>query len=127
MGNLIFTGWRGLYEPQLGGSTPSGAISTRGTTVFIPGLLKVSLYGRIFDLGMGSYLLRMAMALRTAGRGFHTMRGGIDPDDHRSRPRFVGVVDVWKDFRSGDGTITRALGAGSTNPRLGFLHRAGRY
>ena len=26
--------------------------------------------------------------------GFHTVRGGIDPEDHRSRPLFVGVVGV---------------------------------
>ena len=31
--------------------------------------------------------------LRTPGWGFHT-----DPGDRRIRPRFVGVVDVWKDF-----------------------------
>ena len=46
------------------------------------------------------------------GWGFHTVRGGIDPEDHRSRPRFVGVLDVWKDFRLGDGTISRPGGAG---------------
>ena len=27
--------------------------------------------------------------------GFHTVWGGIDPWDHRFRPRFVGVVEVW--------------------------------
>ena len=26
------------------------------------------------------------------------MRGGIDSGDHRFSPRFVGVVDVWKDL-----------------------------
>ena len=46
------------------------------------------------------------------GLGFHAVRGGIDPEDHHhSRPRFVGVVDVWKDYRSGDGTISRPGGA----------------
>ena len=30
--------------------------------------------------------------------GFHTLLGGIDLEDVRFRPRFVGVVDVWKDF-----------------------------
>ena len=27
-------------------------------------------------------------------RGFHTLRGGIDPDDLRFRPRLVGVVEM---------------------------------
>ena len=29
---------------------------------------------------------------------FHTVRGDIDPRDHRFRPRIAGVVDAWKDF-----------------------------
>ena len=37
------------------------------------------------------------------GWGFHILRSGIDPEDLRFRPRVVGVVDVWKDFLSGDG------------------------
>ena len=28
--------------------------------------------------------------------GFHTLRGGFDPGDHRFRPQVVGVVRVWK-------------------------------
>ena len=32
------------------------------------------------------------------GRGFHTLRGGIDPGDLRLRPRVVRVVEIWKDF-----------------------------
>ena len=94
--DLILTGWRCLYEPQLGVSTPSGAVSTMGTSVFIPGLLKLSLYGRISDPGMGSYPPWMAMALRTPGWGVHTVGGGIDPGGHHFRPRFFGGVDVWK-------------------------------
>ena len=39
------------------------------------------------------------------GWGFHTVRNGFDPGDHRFRPQVVGVVDVWKDFRSWDGTL----------------------
>ena len=30
--------------------------------------------------------------------GFHTVRGGIDPGDHRFRLRFVGVVEVLEGF-----------------------------
>ena len=32
------------------------------------------------------------------GWGFHTLFGGIDPEDHRSRPGNVRVVEIWKDF-----------------------------
>ena len=65
--------------------------------------------------------------LRTPGWGFHTVRGGIDPGDHRFRPRSVTSIDVWKDLWSGDGILSSPSGAGSTNPLLGFPHRGGRY
>ena len=48
------------------------------------------------------------------------MRGGIDPAGHRFHPGFFGVVDAWKDFRSGDATLFSRGGDGSANPRLGF-------
>ena len=32
------------------------------------------------------------------GLGFHTVRGGIDLGGHHFLARFVGVVNVWKDF-----------------------------
>ena len=32
------------------------------------------------------------------GLGFHTLRGGIDPEDPRFRPRVVGVVETRKGF-----------------------------
>ena len=95
---LILTGWRWLHEPQLGVSTSSGAVSVRGITFFVPGLLELSLYGRISDPGMGRYPHRMVLALRTPGWGFHTVGGGIDQGDHCFCPRFVKVVDLWKDF-----------------------------
>ena len=56
-----------------------------------------------------------------------TVRGGIDPGDNRFRPQFLGVVDVWKYFWSGDESLSSSGDIGSMNPRLGFLHRAGRY
>ena len=52
---------------------------------------------------MRTYPSRGAPALRTIlsqsaigqwGWGFHTVRGGFDPRDHRFRPRVVGVVEV---------------------------------
>ena len=54
--------------------------------------------GRVTLLIMGSYLPRVAMVLRTPGCGLHTVQGDIDPGDHRFRPRFVGVVNVWNDL-----------------------------
>ena len=47
------------------------------------------MYGRISDLGMETYPPRVALALRTPGWGFHTLRGGIDRGDNRFGPRFL--------------------------------------
>ena len=47
---------------------------------------------------MGSYPSQVAPALRNPGWGFRTVGGGIDPGDHRFRPRFIRVVDVRKYF-----------------------------
>ena len=55
-------------------------------------LVAFVMYRRSSDLGMGRYPLRMALDET------HTVRGGIDPWDHRFRSRFVGVVDVRKNF-----------------------------
>ena len=48
------------------------------------------MYGRISDSGMGPYPPRVALALRTPGKGSHIVRGGIDPGDFR----FVPVSSV---------------------------------
>ena len=65
------------------------------------------MYGGIFDPGMEPCRPRVALDLLSSpsqlaigrrGWGFHTMRGGFDPGDHRFRPRVVGVVDVWRDL-----------------------------
>ena len=45
--------------------------------------------------------------------GFHTVRRGIDPRDHRFRPRFVGVV--------GYGRICDS-GMGPYSPRVALDH-----
>ena len=74
--DIIIPWWRWIYEYQVEVSTPWGAVSTRETTVFVPGL---SEYGRIYDPGVGSYLPRVAQALRTPGWRFHAVGGGIDP------------------------------------------------
>ena len=63
----------------------------------------------------------MALALRTPGWGFHTVEGGIDPGDHRFRPRFVGIVDVWKDFSdSGMGPYPPRVALALQTPGWGF-------
>ena len=95
--DIIFAGWRWLYEPQLGVKqaasgvgvpTPCGAVSTRGTIFFVLGWLELKIYGRISDLGTEPYPPRAVLALRISGWGlamsqwswgFHTVRGGIDP------------------------------------------------
>ena len=83
---------------EVGVSTPCGVVSTRGTTVFVPDLMELQIYGRIYEPGMGPYPPRVAPAKRTPGWGFHTVRIGIDPDDHRFRPRFVEAANLCKDF-----------------------------
>ena len=94
--DLILTGWRWLHEPQVGVCTLCGAVSTRETTVLVPGLLELQMDGRIYDAGMGPYPAWVALA--TPSWGFYTVRDGSDPGVHRFRPQFVSVVDVWKDF-----------------------------
>ena len=51
-------------------------------------------------------------AITQWGWGFHTLRGGIDPGDLRFRPRVVGVVEVRKYSRSGDGNLSSPGAAG---------------
>ena len=83
--SLVLPGWRWLYQPRVGVSKSCGTISTWGTTVFVPGLLKLYMYGNISDRGMGPYPSRMALALRTPSWGFHPLRGGMESGDHRFR------------------------------------------
>ena len=66
------------------------AVSTRGGTVFVPDMLKLYMYEMISDPGMRHYPSLVALALRTPGWGFHTVRTGNDQGDHRFRPRVVG-------------------------------------
>ena len=46
------------------------------------------------------------------------MRAGavITPGDNNFRPRFVGDVDTWEEFYSGDGTVYSPGASGFTNP-----------
>ena len=56
------------------------------------------MYGRTTGPGMGSYPPWVVLALRTPDWGFHTVRDGTDPGEHRFRPWFAGVVNVWTHF-----------------------------
>ena len=94
--HLILSVLRWLNEFQVEVYTPYGAVSTRGTMIFLPGLLELYMYGRIYDPGSALYPSRVALAQRTRGWGCHTARGGAGPTDRRSRPRFVGFLDIWK-------------------------------
>ena len=76
------------------------------------------MYGNISNLGLWDHNSpgwRWALALRTPGGGFHTVRGGIDPGDNHARPQHVEFVDVLKDLRPGDFTLPSPGVAGSMN------------
>ena len=44
--------------------------------------------------------------LSARGVGVSTLRSGLDPDDHRFRPRFIGVVHLRRYFGSGYGILS---------------------
>ena len=75
----ILPGWLWLYElnPRLGFTHRVGRYRPGGSPFSSP-----------VSSDAGSMHRRL---------GFHTVRGGIDPEDTRIRPQFVRV-DVWKDF-----------------------------
>ena len=86
------------------------------------------MYGGIPDAGMEHYPPRVCRNLDVGPRGkaprtpalrsqanrgpadgelgFRTVRGGIDSGHQLFRLRVVGVVDIWNDLRSGDGTLS---------------------
>ena len=68
------------------------------------------------------------LATSQLGWGFHTLQGGIDPEDLRFRPRVVGVVEIWKDFSPGDVKLSspgaagpRRCPVGQLSPRAGYM------
>ena len=83
-------------------SITCGAVSTRGTTVFVPDVLELQTHGRIFYLGMrpstpgtpGSPN-RSQSAISLWDWGLNKVRGGIDSGTTRFRPH--RVVDLWND------------------------------
>ena len=72
----------------LGFPHPSGAVSTRGMTMFVPRLSELYVHGGISDPGMGLFLPGWycstnpsQSAISQWGR-FHTVRGGYDSGVH---------------------------------------------
>ena len=63
---------------------------------------------------------RVALAVRTSRWGFHTVRGGIDPWANGFRPRFVGVVDMWKDSDPGIGPYPPRMALDLRTPGWSF-------
>lgn len=59
-------------------------------------------------------------------RRLHTARGAIDPGDHCFSPRFVWVADLWKEFRSGHGTLFAPDVARFMNPSRSAISQWGR-
>ena len=67
------------------------------------------MYGRISDPVMRTSRPRLALILTSPRQlpisqwhwGFHTVRGGIDPEDHRFHPRFDGGNGRISDSRTG--------------------------
>ena len=62
-------------------------------------------------------------AITQLGRGFHTLRGGIHPEDLPLRPRVVGAVEIWKDFSPGDRNSSSPGAAGPRRYSEGHLPR----
>ena len=56
--HLILSVLRWLNEFQVEVYTPYGAVSTRGTMIFLPGLLELYMYGKIY----GHYAPRLTLA-----------------------------------------------------------------
>ena len=48
--------------------------------------------------------------------GFHTVRGGVDPGEHRVRSLGVGIVGIRRHLSSGHGILSSPGGAGSARP-----------
>ena len=59
------------------------------------------------------------------GVGVSTPCGPVVPGDTRFRTRFVGIVDAWNAFYSGDGTVSSPIVAGFTNPRQSTVSQLG--
>ena len=112
---IILPGVRWLCDPQPISDRPVRLGFPHRAGRFGPGGSPLSSPGCRSSKGIEGFLirewkldpLRGARALCTipsqsatgqCGWGFHTVRGGFDPGDHRCRPRVVAVVDLWRDL-----------------------------
>ena len=114
---LFLPGVHWLYERSTanqrsaggpGVSTPFGAVSDRGITVLVPRLSEMYMYvwkhfsSRDENLSSpgcaGSIYDCQPISDRPVGLGFPHPAGQFGPGDHRFRPQFVGVVNIWKDL-----------------------------
>ena len=104
------------FTSEKRGLTPCGAVPTRDSSGFVPGLSELWLHERIYEPGMGPYPPLMVLALQTSPSqsetkqrrmGLHAVRGGVDPEDRRYRPRGGGA---WKKGRTSEpGMVTCPL------------------
>ena len=76
----------------------------------------------------GGSTIPIQSAITQWGWSLHTLRGGIDPRDLRFRARFVGAIEIWKDFRSGEGNLSflgaagpRRWAEGQLSLRTGYM------
>ena len=108
----------GLGFPHLAGRCQPGGPPSSSRFVRAVDIWQDSLFGDGTLLSPGGAGVTNP---RTPGWCFRTVRGGIGPGSQRVRPGFVEVVDVYKDFRSGNGTLSSPGSPDSTiyNPQVG--------
>ena len=111
----ILTGMRWLYvrppasqRPASGAevSTPCGAFRPGGSPFLSPGCRSckcmegflIREWDPVVPGCRWLYIRSPANQRWARDWGFHTVRGGFDPGDHRFRPEVVRVVKVLKDF-----------------------------
>ena len=70
----------------------------RGWELILPGCDGTSALSREATLAARWLHEPQPISNQLVGWGFYTVRGGIDPGDHRFRPQVVGIVKVLKDF-----------------------------
>ena len=89
----------GDFHAVWGGTDPEGHLF-RPRFVGVAEVRKnlLSVDGILSSLDAAGSTTPSQSAICQWGWGFHTVRGGIDPVNHRVRSRFVGGIGVWKDF-----------------------------
>ena len=70
----------------------------RGSEPIFPGCGGTSTLSRGATLAARWLHEPQPISNQSVGLGFPHPAGGIDPGDLRFRPRFVGVVEIWKNF-----------------------------